>query len=264
MKQQASRVPIQGASSHRFGETTMLLIFLAIMLLALSDGRAEPPPLRAIGEVKSTAFVEGKTYTFESRFEASVMGSNVYIKATILGDEEIDSFEYRSTGKDSSLTSNYNKEYSPSNVTSFVDGKLQLTPTKGKQRSVNNATVMLRTNLVPPDGYEFVTIVWLALGSKARFITSSHGILDPVVFVDPGFRESDSKLESYWSINPVLPNALEFLSEYHNGNNYSNKGIGNPKKLPAPFDSGFTNAVFQTTAWTNVGGLTLPLRFELV
>lgn len=228
---------------------------------------AEAHSFEAEGEVQCSAIEAGVTNAYSSQFHASVSGSTTLIRARLQTsdpDSIADYYEYYSRGSNSTLLIRYPDDLMVTNITTTSGGVEKTVKLKKPQRPSNQATVFVRPDPLPPYGFEHLTAVWLAFGSRSHFAKSGQGAVDPVVFIENGFRESQLKTESQWTVEALPPGLLEFMVEFSDGKTYEPVGKATPKRLPAPYDTGFTNAFFRTLEWTNVMGLRFPRKFELV
>jgi hypothetical protein len=176
-----------------------------------------------------------------------------------------DYYEYASQGSNSTLLLRHRDDLLVTNVTSVNLGVTQTVKLKKPQRPWNQGTVFVRPDALPPYGFEHLTAVWLAYGSRCHYGQSGQGSVSPVMFVGDEFREAGLKVKSEWLVESKFPNLLRFMAEFSDGNSYKKQGSQvEVKPLPQPFDAGFTNAIFRTIEWTNVAGFTFPRRFEVL
>lgn len=115
---------------------------------------------------------------------------------------------------------------------------------------------------VEPQGVPFagpipsMPVIWLALADACFFDQNSSSMSPPY---------STAVLRTPFAINvvrmqlpPRLAKAITFMDDGYNRRN----GQTNIK-WPPPFDQGFTNAIYSASGFKNVGGLELPLEFNL-
>ncbi|MEI2727241.1 MAG: hypothetical protein V9H26_28215 [Verrucomicrobiota bacterium] len=239
----------------------------AFGVAAVALCHAQDDSFEAEGEVQCSAMEAGVTNTYSSQFHATVSGSTTLIRTRLQTsdpDSIADYYEYCSQGSNSTLLIRLPDDLMVTNITTTSGGVEKTVKLKTPQRSWNQATIFVRPDPLPPYGFEHLTAVWLAFGSRSHFPATGQGAVDPVVFIEKGFRESQRKTESQWTVEAVPPGLLEFMAEFSDGKTYEPGGKATPKRLPAPYDTGFTNAFFRTLEWTNVMGLRFPRKFELV
>ena len=108
--------------------------------------------------------------------------------------------------------------------------------------------------------------IWLAYASGRYFDAAASSRVQPaatllVLFGRNVQPNSFALQQAFWSRRPERPGALASAAYLDDGIAGLRGGV--PVKWPAPLDVGFTNAVFQALAYTNVGGLSLPTRATL-
>jgi len=244
-------------------------LLLAISVVVQPVRGAQEFSFEAVGEVRCTTFDEDGTNTFISRFQASISGCQTLIRSKLLLDDDpdyhADYHEYSCQGSNSTLLTRYRDDLTFTNATRLNLGVTETINFKKPQRAWNRGTAMVRPDALPPYGYEFLTAVWLAYGSRCHYGQSGQGLVSPVVFLGDEFREAGLKVKSEWRFESRIPNLLQFMAEFSDGNSYEKQGSRvEVKPLPQPFDAGFTNAIFRTIEWTNVAGYTFPRRFEVL
>lgn len=223
----------------------------------------------AVGEVRCTTFNENGTNTYFSSFQAAISDCQTLIRSKLLLDDDpeygADYHEYSCQGSNSTLLTRYRDDLTFTNVTTVNLGVTETINFKKPQRAWNQGTAIVRPDPLPPYGFEALTVVWLAYGSRCHYGHSGQGSVSPVVFVGDEFRESGLKVKSEWVVESKTPNLLKYMAEFSDGNSYRMQGSRvEVKPLPKPFDAGFTNSVFRVIEWTNVAGYTLPRRFEVL
>jgi hypothetical protein len=107
--------------------------------------------------------------------------------------------------------------------------------------------------------------VWLAYASADYFGSLAPG--DRALFLHPIKSGSGlvrrEELPCVWTLGarpPQLPRRVEYLRDMSRVLVRSDLVLTNP--LPAPFQRGYTQAVFESSGLTNVNGLSLPTAFE--
>ena len=108
--------------------------------------------------------------------------------------------------------------------------------------------------------------IWLAYASGRYFDAAASSRVQPaatllVLFGRNVQPNSFALQQAFWSRRPERPGALASAAYLDDGIAGLRGGV--PVKRPAPLDLGFTNAIFQALAYTNVGGLSLPTRATL-
>ena len=243
--------------------TTWMLALLTVGTTMHSAGGAT---FEVSGVVRTTSFnLSEKSQTFEATFRASVDGPNVAIRAKILSQTNIDYYEYTTEGTNSFLQTRFSDDVLATEAYQNIHGKWEKVPLKGgAQRPQNQATLIIRPGVIPEFGYDFITSVWLAYGSKYAYGETNEGMVAPLFDMGPGFREAGKKVRAQWMLQSEPPGLVRYLADYSDGNEYTK--IGTQVKvtpLPEPFNKGFTNSLFTTSVWTNIGKLVIPTSFRL-
>ncbi len=221
------------------------------------------------GEVRCTTFEETGTNTYFGTYRVAVSGCNTWIRSKLLLDDDpdyaADYHEYSCQGSNSTLLVRYRDDLWVTNVTSVNLGVTETKTLEKPQRPWNQGTVSVRPDPLPPYGFEALTVVWLAYGSRCHYGQSGQGLVSPVVCVGDEFRESGLKVKSHWVVESKRPGSLNFMAEFSDGNSYKKQATQvEVRPFPQPFDTGFTNTIYRTIEWTNLAGYTLPRKFELV
>jgi RNA polymerase sigma factor (sigma-70 family) len=109
---------------------------------------------------------------------------------------------------------------------------------------------------VPFNGTEpHIPIIWLALASSHYLDEAKDHLLPPysTELVRVRFPASVIRLDN----PPRLPQSITFFDDGFD------RREGVPKQRPPPFDKGFNNAIYTVNTFTNIGGYSLPLTFNL-
>jgi hypothetical protein len=112
---------------------------------------------------------------------------------------------------------------------------------------------------------QLLQTLWLTYCSSAYLQSITNGKIEPIWLLDnPLLRKQGFTLPGTWTLNelpPHLPSELFYTSDgiYH-GYNPDTK---QPKeiKLPVPYNTGYTGAVFRATSTTNLNGIGIPVAF---
>ncbi len=111
----------------------------------------------------------------------------------------------------------------------------------------------------------FLQTLWLTYCSSAYFQSVTNDKIEPIWPLDnPLLSDAGFTLSGKWFLNetpPHLPVELIYLNDgIYRGYNYTKK---EPKeiKLPPPYNTGYTCAVFTATSITNLNGSSVPLGF---
>jgi hypothetical protein len=113
----------------------------------------------------------------------------------------------------------------------------------------------------PRDDATGINYLWLAYASAGYLEPPAAKRLEPIwVLDDPNLFLDGFTQEAAWERFPGgLPRSIVYLND---GKSRTFDGHQSRiERWPAPFDRGFTNAVFLAGVSTNLGGLTVPLEF---
>jgi hypothetical protein len=179
-------------------------------------------------------------------------------------DARVEYFEYCCDGTNSSLLIKYFTNRSASASQRIIGGSMNGgLPKPGPP--VNDAHLILNEGFVPEYIYGQITPVWLAYSSRCFYEKAVTHQVEPVFFRGKGVREHGIKFNSFWKLSLKVPNLPEWMCDYFDGNRY---GVDQDsfvvEALNFPFDKEATNTVYSVSAWTNIGGYTLPSSWQVV
>jgi hypothetical protein len=243
------------------------LFTLAILLSIGSCRGLCSPAFEVSGNVTTSAFEpDGKTNTFIVRYRASINTCKAAIRATLPTNPRVQYYEYTTDGQ----TSSFMVRYSDTNLVSEVfrsrGGKLEKINLPVPVSPANQASLILRSNVVPEYGFDFITTLWLAFVSKCFYASQqTGGTVAPIFSMGEGYRESGGRVRAQWSFDDIEPGFLKYMCDFSDGREYRRTGSKLTfTSMPKPFDKGFTNSVFNVLQWTNVSSLRIPFIFELL
>ncbi len=98
-------------------------------------------------------------------------------------------------------------------------------------------------------------IIWLALASSRYLDDANDRLMPPYSTEVLRVRLPASVMRM--DNPPRLPQTITFF------NDGFDRREGVPKKIHPPYDKGFTNAIYTVNTFTNIGGYSLPLTFNL-
>jgi len=118
---------------------------------------------------------------------------------------------------------------------------------------------------IPPNDGTFAQYVWLALASSHYFTGQTNVMMPPIWHPeDPATRKQPFDMlfqHEKMTLSPGLPKQIMYFNDgYYRAYNPASKA-SDVIKLPSPYDKGYTNAVYQTLSFTNLGEITLPEVF---
>jgi hypothetical protein len=138
-----------------------------------------------------------------------------------------------------------------------------------KSGSIITASALadLRPDVFPPCHIGFIAPVWLAYASHCALPGAGHGEIPPLVFMGAAWPDYGRKIQASWLQSDAPPRLPAHVVEYADRevfafvDSLAREDQANP--LPALYQSGYTNAIYDVLAWTNVGKLRLPFHSRL-
>ena len=131
-------------------------------------------------------------------------------------------------------------------------------------RATNTYVGSIEADEIPSDDGSQINYLWLAYASFCYLDTEAGPALRPVCCLDDlSLRAERFKMPSILSRSSSAPNLAIWIA-YLNDGYYRTRNDQGPIvfQVPAPFDKGFTNAIYSALLLTNIGTLQLPLQFE--
>jgi hypothetical protein len=115
----------------------------------------------------------------------------------------------------------------------------------------------------PPAHLDDTCAIWFAYASQGFLADQTNQLLRPIWEMEyPGLWETGIQLPARWTLNPQA-HGLPALAVFFNdgkGRTWQDKHV--VFDAPKPFDSGFTNAIYDTV-FTNLGTISLPISARL-
>jgi hypothetical protein len=119
-----------------------------------------------------------------------------------------------------------------------------------------------------PAGFkiDFIYPLWIAYCSSNQFLSRKDDRIAAPLFVTLDSLLDDApptlSLPAQWKLN-----GSNFIGKiiWHSEGSYLHEDVGGSRleKYPPPFDAGFLQAKYETTAWTRFSGMLMPGEFEL-
>ncbi len=147
----------------------------------------------------------------------------------------------------------------------FENGEYKTKELDKPVKPANDGTLTIGLDILPENG-RGIEPVWLAYAGGCYYKALSPGKkMRPVWWMGGGVREADILFVSDWQLNQSFPQLLDYFADFTDGKRYEIGGDKPvPTRMPKPFDQPTTNSVYRVLAWTNVAGMALPLRFQVV
>ena len=198
-------------------------------------------------------------------FWAAVSNCNCIIRTGGMADNAVEYFEYWSDGVSSTLLTKYAPLTNLLVATRPLKNGVSLKTNSVPYKVLNDATLIINHGVIPEYGFGLITPVWLALASSCFYQCAVSNKSDPVIFIGPGFRESNLKVASGWRLADTPPRLLEWMCTICDGYKYHEEHDTLIKeRLQSPFNKAFTNAWYSVLNWTNVNGLLIPREWTLI
>lgn len=141
-------------------------------------------------------------------------------------------------------------------VSAFVDAKVM----PGSVR----CSGIVESNNVPQESSWYASPLWLAFASSCYFNESTSGMLQPIWHLsDLSLRNSRYSVRGDWIHRQAAPFLPEKVLYYNDGSmRYKDKnGDSHIAHYDAPYNSGFLEAEYVASDFTNCGRITLPTSF---
>ena len=211
------------------------------------------------GNLRYQFFWQGKLIrTTTNDFEVIVKAGNTRIRATGLPNE--------------GLPVRMREFITDGNTSCCID-EFDIAPEKVQEAQAGTNKIFstfttLYANPVPRNHSGLMGPVWLAMASSATFSVGNEAEIYPLVFMGTGWPEVGGKrLRASWSVSSAAPHLPEKLIEYADAETFEliNRDFEKwqHKRLPQLYEAGYTNAIYEVLAWTNQGGLQVPVDFKL-
>lgn len=125
-------------------------------------------------------------------------------------------------------------------------------PEKVGPKSINVGSGIIHRLRMPELDSSFAAPIWVGFGGARHFRSLTNNLISPMWINPPTRRVARYEPTGEWEFSKQSPGFLESACFYETAG-----------WLAAPYDEGFLRARHQVTAWTNIGGMIFPLRWEL-
>lgn len=126
----------------------------------------------------------------------------------------------------------------------------------GPSRPAPRLSVVLGASVIPRVGpHSIIPTLWFAMSSQC-VITQSHKKVVRLFDMNP-MRDPEVMVD--FRPHPANPKLVEFASFFSDGTVHSQRML----RWHAPFDKGFTNAVYKLITTRSVNGIVVPERFSM-
>lgn len=131
-------------------------------------------------------------------------------------------------------------------------------------RGSNVYVGLIESDEIPDDDGSQINYLWLAYASACYLNSNLGEELRPVCCLDDqALRAEKFKMKSFYSLaerSPKLPSWVAYLSDgYYRVSSKEGRVVF---RAPAPFDQGYTNAIYVVQEFTNCGAAQIPSHFE--
>ncbi|MGV3755379.1 MAG: hypothetical protein ACO1QS_08370 [Verrucomicrobiota bacterium] len=137
---------------------------------------------------------------------------------------------------------------------------LRAFPSKGNP-AVATYTAIVTSGPVPRDDQSMVGYLWFAFGSSSFFSEKKAGLFEPVWQMgDPLLNDSGYKLPAFWELRegtPKVPAKMTYISDGFA--RFMGNGRMQLRPVQAPYDKGYTNAVFFGEGNLTQNGISFPV-----
>jgi hypothetical protein len=122
-------------------------------------------------------------------------------------------------------------------------------------------TAVVSPGPVPRDDQSMIGYLWLAFGSSRFFSGKETGMLEPLWRMgdQPTMNDFGYKLQAFWELRegmPKVPVRMTYISDGFS--RFMGNGRMQLRPVPAPYDKGYTNAVFFGEGNVTQNGVSFP------
>ena len=129
----------------------------------------------------------------------------------------------------------------------------------------NACSALVKNGVIPDDDASLLNYLWLAYCSAGFVAERTDGKLEPIWLLDdPTLNAEGFKLSA--TVTQMSLTSPPSMVAYFSDGNYRVRN-GNERELvpaPAPYNQGYTNAIFLAQATTNVNGIQIPSSWSFV
>ncbi len=243
-----------------------LNIFLLIWLLIFPVSRCAAFEFTVQGEVHMQGYkqgqLEGETnYNFTA--EIRDCSSRIRVSGGRFASTEFNEFGWDTTN--SYMFIKLRDDRATKAVRYLEDGKFITKQFDRPFKSANDGTLAISLDALPEYG-RGMEPVWLAYASGCYYGAKKSGSNTlPIWWMGAEVREANLRFLSEWQLNQSTPHLLDSFADFTDGNKYETTGSKPvPVKMSKPFDVPMTNSIYRVLSWTNVSGLALPQRFQVI
>lgn len=208
---------------------------------------------------------------YTNTFELTVDGCNAFVrtpglKATV--GEQVANYEWTLTPTSSWFVTIF--EDLPTGYRTKTGRRIGRDSSNKQQVVMEyNAFADIFTNASAPIHLGLITPTWLAYASSCVLKGGTNRIA-PIAFMGPGWPHvGGENLISLAAISAAIPHLPERITQFGNEAVYEflnriQREYLSQGDFPQIYRGGFTNAVYETLSWTNVGNLSLPDRYRVI
>jgi hypothetical protein len=236
-----------------------ITLLVLISALIVSGAKAEDATEFSVeGELSYEYFKNGVLLSSSvNHFSVSVAGCQSLIRVDLKGKDGIQYYEFGSPGTNSYNVTVYSQE------TSAVNNAKT-------KKYFNDSTLVINPEVIPDYTKEFITPIWLAYAA-ACFFQVSHGDEYRLPVYPLGenpaardlFTAERKQARTRWRRDNRLPGLLRELDVLRDHKIYFEQGKLLEITAPDSLSAHERDYSYKVDAWTNVGGLNLPLRFTV-
>lgn len=239
---------------------------LSLLLLAVPVDRCAAYEFGVDGEITVTYYRQGQLLR-KGNYDFTIEVEDASSRIRVFGGmwNLVEFIEYGWDKTNSHLLIKFLADRTTKTVWRAEGGNVTSVALDKPAKAQNEATLKLyKADELPQSNYGLEP-VWLAYASAHYFQARKSGDkIEAVWNLASGERESRILLTSVWRLNADTPRLLESMSDFADGKRYDTTGsrvvVG---QMPKPFDSEYTNSIYETLSWTNVADVSVPYRFRV-
>jgi hypothetical protein len=151
---------------------------------------------------------------------------------------------------------------------SCISNAVALTRAAGGQIAPNVANaITYRGEVIYHRSADEMSPIWLTCASGCFFQSQATNFVEPGMVFDGlggGYGPPEHRrLRAEWSFSEACRSFPARVVYFSGGTLPPRKGSVKPARLPIPYDTGCTSAIYSVDAFTNVGAAAVPLRSSL-
>lgn len=261
-----------------------LLIFAVLLATSVSvvcvhAGIREVSDFVASGVVRTELHSGDQVKVWTNFFEVTMSACKYYVSVKHPADlsaslEETCLFD----GTNAYFVLHNDPAWQPTNIYFSKNGRLLNLPVTNKLHLANEIDMVVGSGPRPPAKFDTLVLAWLALASWCYYDGHQTSSEESLFFLGPQYSWHHIKLDTLLVFQQLDWGFLSQRVEMHDGLSYNvplreghdlltywearSKKLSK-RRLPAPYQGGYTNSLYWVDAWTNAMGVSFPRVFRM-